>query len=67
MQFRHPESYRILTDGRILQDPMGSDIGSVDLGTSFNINFLNFFKMQKNNILNLLKMINIPVTIVVII
>jgi hypothetical protein len=32
MQFRHPESYRILLDGRILQDPMGSGIGYVDLG-----------------------------------
>ena len=32
MQFRHPESYRILSDGRILQDPMGSGVGYVDLG-----------------------------------
>jgi hypothetical protein len=32
MQFRHPESYRILSDGRILQDPMGSGVGYVDVG-----------------------------------
>ncbi len=32
MQFRHPESYRILSDGRILQDPMGSGVGYVNLG-----------------------------------
>ncbi len=32
MQFRHPESYRILSDGRILEDPMGSGVGYVDLG-----------------------------------
>jgi hypothetical protein len=35
MQFRHPESYRILSDGRILQDPMGSGVGYVDLGSLF--------------------------------
>ncbi len=32
MQFRHPESYRILSDGQILQDPMESGVGYVDLG-----------------------------------
>ncbi len=32
MQFRHPESYRILSDDRILQDPMESGVGYVDLG-----------------------------------
>ncbi len=32
MQFRHQESYRILSDGRILQDPMGSGVWYVDLG-----------------------------------
>ena len=36
MQFRHPESYRILSDGRILQDPMGSGVGYVDLGKNEN-------------------------------
>ena len=35
MQFRHPESYRILSDGRILQDPMGSGVGYVDLGFDY--------------------------------
>jgi hypothetical protein len=34
MQFRHPESHRILSDGRILQDPMRSGVGYVDLGIS---------------------------------
>jgi hypothetical protein len=34
MQFRHPESYRILSDGRILQDPMRYDVGYVDLGNN---------------------------------
>ncbi len=37
MQFRHPESYRILSDGRILQDPMGSGVGYVGLGFIKNI------------------------------
>ncbi len=32
MQFLHPESYRILLDDRILQDPMGSGVRYVDLG-----------------------------------
>jgi hypothetical protein len=36
MQFRHPESYRMLSDGRILQDPMGSDVGYMDLGYSLS-------------------------------
>ncbi len=36
MQFRHLESYRILSDGRILQDPMGSGIGYVDLGLNLH-------------------------------
>jgi hypothetical protein len=35
MQFRHPESYRILSDGRILQDPMVSGVGYVDLGYEY--------------------------------
>ena len=39
MQFRHPESYRILSDGRILQDPMGSGVGYVDLGQGGNGGF----------------------------
>jgi hypothetical protein len=32
MQFRHPESYQIFSDGRILQDSMGPGVGYVDLG-----------------------------------
>ncbi len=49
MQFRHPESYRILSDDRILQDPMGSGVGYVDLGT---LDFLagRFFTFISNKI-----------------
>ena len=46
MQFRHPESYRILSDGRILQDPMGSGVGYVDLDI---VLFLFQNKVQKKN------------------
>jgi hypothetical protein len=31
--FRNPDSYRISSDGRIRPDPIGSDIGFIDLGT----------------------------------
>jgi hypothetical protein len=36
MQFRHPESYRIL------QDPMGSGVGYMDLGSPGRANSLFF-------------------------
>ncbi len=48
MQFRHPESYQILSDGRILQDPMGSGVGYVDLGGRFKQ--LTTFTVQINRI-----------------
>jgi hypothetical protein len=43
MKFRHSESYRILSDGRILQDPMGSGGGYVDLGIA---NFRYTFSIE---------------------
>jgi hypothetical protein len=49
MQFRHPESYRILSDGRILQDPMGSGIGYVDLGSELEIWSLQISSFQRNS------------------
>jgi hypothetical protein len=49
MQFRHPESYRIMSDGRILQDPMGSGVGYVDLGgTIITTKTSYFYKTLKN-------------------
>jgi hypothetical protein len=50
MQFRHPESYRILSDGRILQDHMGSGVGYVDLGYN-NSNMSRFYAMNNIHIL----------------
>ncbi len=47
MQFRHPQSYRILSDGRILQDPMGSGVGYVDLGNCLTHYFQNI-KLTKH-------------------
>jgi hypothetical protein len=47
MQFRHSESYRILSDGRILQDPMGSGVGYVDLGA---VNLQGVYVDSKQNL-----------------
>jgi hypothetical protein len=48
MQFRHPESYRILSDGRILQDPMGSDVEYMDLGDGIFLTIVAGYDFFKN-------------------
>ncbi len=47
MQVRHPKSYRILSDGRILQDPMGSDVAYVDLGRHTSLASIAIFRTDE--------------------
>ncbi len=54
MQFRHPEFYRILSDGRILQDPMGSGVGYVDLGLHISV------KVQKSEMCSIRRFADLP-------